>query len=107
MNIFERIIHEDDKGRQVRLTINEFRNQQYLGIRYYYQDFEGDWKPSNEGVSMPLGLSNTLRLFLGLSEIVSEAEIESLNEALKDIVRTYKEPMDDDIPFWIFSRVSR
>lgn len=89
--IFSRIIHYDEvKDIQVRLGINEFRGVEYLFLRKYYQDFEGDWKPSNEGVNMPLDLNNAKELFTGLVEILSLAEskqiiIDHFKELIEEI----------------------
>lgn len=79
--IYERIIHYDPiKEHQVRLTLNEFRGVEYLHLRKYYQDFDESWKPSNEGVAMPLDLSNSKELFAGLVEILSLAEARDVIE---------------------------
>lgn len=89
-DVYDRIVHYDpDKDIQVRLGINIFRDVEYLYLRKFYRDFEGDWKPSNEGVTMPLGLNNSRELFAGLLEILSLAEnkamiVEYFHELLKD-----------------------
>lgn len=88
--IYSRIVYYDEaKDIQVRLGINEFREVEYLFLRKYYRDFEGEWRPSNEGVNMPLGLNNSRELFAGLVEILSLAEskdiiIEHFHELLRD-----------------------
>ena len=52
---YSRIIHEKETGdEQVRLVVNSFRGKEYLHFRKYYLDFEGEWQPSKEGISMPL-----------------------------------------------------
>ena len=72
---YERIIHYDPvKDHQIRLTVNTFRGVEYLHLRKYYQDFDESWKPSNEGVAMPIDLENSRELFAGLVEILSLAE---------------------------------
>jgi hypothetical protein len=43
-------------------------------------DFDEEWKPTPEGVAMPLDLSNSRELFAGLTEILSLAESKSLIE---------------------------
>ncbi len=54
-DIFSRTISYDPvKEIQTRVTINEFRGIQYLHIRRYFLDFEGEWVPTKEGISMPL-----------------------------------------------------
>lgn len=86
--VYERVIHYDEaKHIQVRLTISSFRGVEYLGIRKYYLDFEEEWKPSNEGISIPLDLSNSKELFIGLTEILSLAESKQIIiDNFKDII---------------------
>jgi hypothetical protein len=86
--IYERVIHYDEsKEIQVRLTINCFRGVEYLHLRKYYLDFTEEWKPSPEGIALPLDLSNSRELFVGLVEILSLAESKNiLEEHFKDIL---------------------
>lgn len=71
--IYSRIIHSTDDF-QIRLTINRFRGVEYLHLRKYFMDFSEEWLPSKDGVAMPLDLSNSQELFIGLVEILSLAE---------------------------------
>jgi hypothetical protein len=86
--LFERIIHYDEvKEVQIRLTVSTFREIEYLSVRKYYLDFDEEWKPSNEGVSMPLDFNNSRELFIGLTEILSLAESkEIIEEQFKDLI---------------------
>lgn len=78
---YSKIIHYDtEKETQVRLTINTFRGVEYIHLRKYYMDFEEEWKPTPEGIAMPLDLSNSRELFVGLVEILSLAESKELIE---------------------------
>ena len=87
--IYSRIVHYDEvKDIQVRFGINEFRGVEYMFLRKYYRDFDGEFKPSNEGVNMPLDMNNSKELFAGLVEILSLAEqkqviIENFKELLE------------------------
>jgi len=72
--LYSRIVHEYDDGRQVKLTINNFNGIEYLHLRQYYLNFEGDSMPSSKGISIPLDLTNSYELFAGLVEILSLAE---------------------------------
>lgn len=89
-DVMDRIVYYDEiKDVQVRLGINIFRDVEYIYLRKFYRDFEGEWKPSNEGITMPLGLSNSKELFAGLLEILSLAEsremiVEYFEDLLKD-----------------------
>lgn len=94
MTEFSRIIQETDLE-QIRITVSEFRGTHYLQIRKYFQDFEGEWVPTPKGVSMPLAISNTLKLFLALSELMSEAEIALIDSELQNIIYTYQKGTDE------------
>lgn len=91
--IYSRIVHYDEeKDIQIRLGINEFRGVEYLYLRKFYRDFEGEWCHSNEGVSMPLGIENSKELFAGLCEILSLAEQKEV------IVQEFKELVEHMYP---------
>ena len=72
---YSRVIHYDEvKEIQVRLTINTFRGVEYMHVRKYYLDFTEEWKPSTEGVAMPISIENSRELLVGLVSIISQAE---------------------------------
>ena len=52
-SIYERVINEKD-NQQIRLVINTFRGVEYLSLRKYYLDFDEEWLPSKEGITMPV-----------------------------------------------------
>jgi len=85
--VYEKIIFEKQGTEQVRLTINEFRGVEYIHLRKYYLDFDEEWKPSKDGVAMPLDFENSKLLFEGLVEILSLAEAKGILEShFKDIL---------------------
>jgi len=86
--MYEKIISENEEGtEQVKLTINTFRDVEYLHLRKYYLDFDGDFKPSKDGVAMKLDFNNSKNMFEGLVEILSLAESKSILEThFKDIL---------------------
>lgn len=72
---FSKIIDENmDKGFQVRLVVNDFRDTTYIQLRKYFLSYEGEWVPSREGVSIPATTENIYGLLDGLFEICSVAE---------------------------------
>lgn len=78
---YSRVVHYDEvKEVQVRLVVNSFRGTEYLHLRKYYLDFNEEWCPSSEGVSMPLDFYNSKELFSGLIEILSLAESKDVIE---------------------------
>lgn len=86
--LYSRIIYVTEHF-QVRLTINRFRGTEYLHLRRYYLDFTEEWKPTKEGVSMPLEIENSKELFIGLIEILSLAESKDV------IISNFKELLED------------
>ena len=86
---YSRVIHYDEvKEVQIRLTINTFRDIEYMHLRKYYMDFNEEWKPTPEGIAMPLDLTNSRELFAGSIEILSLAESKSLiEEHFSDLIQ--------------------
>jgi hypothetical protein len=86
--LYEKVISENEEGtEQVKLTINTFYDTEYLHLRKYYLDFDGDFKPSKDGVAMKLDFNNSRGLFEGLVEILSLAESKTILEThFKDIL---------------------
>ena len=86
--LYEKIISQNEEGtEQVKLTINTFYDVEYLHLRKYYLDFDGDFKPSKDGVAMKLDFNNSKNLFEGLVEILSLAESKTILEThFKDIL---------------------
>lgn len=86
--VYEKIISENEEAtEQIRLTINTFREIEYLHLRKYYLDFDGDFKPSKDGIAMKLDFENSRGLFEGLVEILSLAEAKGILEShFKDIL---------------------
>ena len=67
-----------EKGFQVRLVINDFRDTTYFQLRKYFLSYEGEWVPSREGVSIPASTENIYAILDGLFEICSKAEGEDI-----------------------------
>lgn len=86
--MYERVIHHDtEKHIQIRLTVSTFRGVEYLSLRKYYLDFHEEWKPTPDGISMPITIENSKELFIGLTEILSLAESKSIiEEEFKEII---------------------
>lgn len=76
------ILENPDKGIQYRFTISEFRDKTYIGIREWYLDWEGDYAPTNNGLTLPYSLHTTARLYSAFTEILSDAEV--LDEVIKE-----------------------
>jgi len=84
---YSKVIEENmEKGFQVRLVINDFRDVVYFQLRKYFLSYEGEWVPSREGVSIPASTENIYAILDGLFEICSKAEGE-------DIIRHYAEKL--------------
>ena len=78
-SVYEKIIQESEHD-QLRLVVSTFRGVEYLSLRKYYLDFDEDWKPSNQGITIPIDMENTRNLFQGLVEILSLAESKTIIE---------------------------
>jgi hypothetical protein len=91
--LYEKIISENlDKGKQLRLVVNEFRGLQYVHLRNYFLSYEGDWIPTKEGASFPASIQSIFSLLDGLLEIVSYEEgIDAINTHFSERLKTLNE----------------
>ena len=88
--LYEKLIHYNEaKHEKVFLSINTFREVEYLSIRKYYLDFDEEWKLTKDGVSMVVDFENTRALFDGLVEILSLSEVKGILET------HFKETLDE------------
>ncbi len=77
--LYERLIEENlEKGFQVKLVVNDFREVTYIQLRKYFLTYEGDWQASREGVSIPASIENIHSLLYGLLDICAKAEGEEV-----------------------------
>ena len=79
MDIYSRTIHSTTDS-EIRITINEWNDVEYLHFRKYYLDFEGNWLPSKDGVSLPIDLNNIKEIFTAIVEILSDTECKTILE---------------------------
>ncbi len=87
--LYDKLIEENlDKGYQVRLVVNEFKEVVYIQLRKYFLSYEGDWVPSREGVSIPASTENIYAMVDGLFDICSKAEGE-------EIIKHYAEKLNE------------
>lgn len=73
--LYSKVIEENlDKGFQVRLAVNDFKDVTYFQLRKYFLSYEGEWVPSREGISIPASLENITAVLDGLFDICAKAE---------------------------------
>jgi len=41
-------------GKDIRVQAEEFKGRWYVSIRRWYQDNEGEWRPTRKGINMKL-----------------------------------------------------
>jgi hypothetical protein len=87
--LYDKIIYENpDKGYQYRLVVSDFRGEQYLHVRKYFQTYEGDFVPSKEGATFIASMDNIYALLDGLIELTSKAEsVESVTQHFRDKIK--------------------
>lgn len=77
--LYSKVIDENmDKGFQVRLAVNDFRDVTYIQLRKFFMSYEGEWVPSREGISIPATLENIRAILDGMLDICAQAEGEEI-----------------------------
>jgi hypothetical protein len=64
------VIAEMEKGygEKILFSVSEFKGKKYANIRIYYEDDEGDWKPTKKGLSISMDSYPEFRERLGKLE---------------------------------------
>lgn len=90
--VYEKLIHQnDEKGYQLKLVLNTFRDIEYIHLRKYFLSFDEGFLPSREGVAIPATISNIYTLLDGLIEICSKAEtLDSMLKHFEDKISDLK-----------------
>ncbi len=87
--LYSKVISENmEKGFQVRLVVNDFKDVTYFQLRKYFLTYEGDWQASKEGVSIPAELENIYNVLDGLLDICAQAEGTEVIEHYANKIRT-------------------
>lgn len=84
--LYEKVISENtEKGSQLRLVVNVFRDVEYLHLRKYFLSYEGEWMPTKEGASFPCTMQSIYALLDGLIEIcAAEESIDAVNQHFQE-----------------------
>ena len=98
--LYEKIISENmDKGSQLRLVVNVFRDVEYLHLRKYFLSYEGDWVPTKEGASFPCTIQSIYSLLDGLIEIcAAEESLDAVNNHFKERLKTIANEQATRVP---------
>lgn len=76
---YNKLIEENlEKGFQVRLVVNDFKDTTYIQLRKYFLSYEGEWLASREGISIPASMENIYSMMDGLLDICAKAEGEEV-----------------------------
>lgn len=82
------ILWSRSDGQQLRLTVSEFREELYLGVRLWLLGIDDVWFPTKSGFSVPYNLFTTSKMFSALTELLSESEV------LEEVMKHSKEAKD-------------
>lgn len=47
-----KFVIEKSASKEIRVSLGKRRNNEYVNIREYYQDDEGEWRPGKQGIVM-------------------------------------------------------
>lgn len=91
--LYEKIISENaDKGSQLRLVVNTFREVEYVHLRKYFLSYEGEWMPTKDGASFPATIQSIYSLLDGLIEIcAAEESIDAVNSHFQERLKNINE----------------
>jgi hypothetical protein len=89
---FLRKIHVSEKdGAEWRLVVSTFRDVEYIHLRKYYMDMDGEMQPTKDGAAIPLSIENSFYLFLALAELLSVRECSASVDDIAEILDRYEQ----------------
>jgi len=79
----ELLVKAIDKGlgNRIHIRISKFRDRDYLDIRNFYEDDNGEWKPTRKGIAVPVDLYDDLMAALGEAKPEIEKRAAEAKEA--------------------------
>jgi len=79
----ELLVKAIDKGlgNRIHIRISKFRDRDYLDIRNFYEDDNGEWKPTRKGIAVPVDLYDDLMAALGEAKPEIEKRAAEATEA--------------------------
>jgi hypothetical protein len=86
MDLYSKVLAETE-FEQIRLTLNDFKGQEYIHIRKYYLDFDEQWVPTDKGISFPYSITIAQEIFQGFTEILAQEEtVEILKDTFSEVI---------------------
>jgi hypothetical protein len=91
--LYEKVISENaEKGSQLRLVVNVFRDVEYVHLRKYFLSYEGEWMPTKEGASFPATIQSLYSLLDGLIEVcAAEESVDAINTHFQERLKQLNE----------------
>ena len=71
--VFDRVLYQKDEYTRLQLSRSTFQTQQYLSVRYWYMDFDGEWQPTGDGVNWHYNDASYNLLVDALAELVKNS----------------------------------
>lgn len=87
--LVEQILHEDEeKGKQIRFVVSEFRGVAYLHLREYYLSYDEGYVPSQIGINIPTSIPSVQKLLSALAKTMADSEYRTLLEQALNEIKT-------------------
>ncbi len=76
MEIEQIIFSKEIEGKLLKIEISDFKNNSYIHFRWWYQSYDGEFLPSNEGVGFRLEVESVRTIVDNLSKLLTVADLE-------------------------------
>ena len=71
---------EKNTKERIRIIISEYLGSRFVDCRVYYEDNEGEWKPTKKGIALNMDIIN--EVIRGLQK--ASRKLEELNSGMKE-----------------------
>lgn len=76
MEIEQVIFTKEIDDKLLKIEISEFKNNSYIHFRWWYQSYDGEFLPSNEGVGFRLEIESIRTIVDNLSKLLTISDLE-------------------------------
>lgn len=86
METNEAIFSKEIDGKLLKIEISDFKENKYIHFRWWYQTYDGEFLPSNEGVGFSLEIESIRTIVANLAKLLTQADLELILSERKNKV---------------------
>lgn len=81
------VFSKEMDGKLLKIEVSKFKENNYVHFRWWYQSYDGEFLPSNEGIGFKLEVESIRVIVNNLSKMLTISDLEGiLNERKNKVI---------------------